>query len=47
MAKDEPMQMIEKMDNNRKKYVSVILSFIMVFVIGAVFYYMLRLFPRV
>ncbi len=36
MAKDEPMQMIEKMDNNRKKYVSVILSFIMVFVIGAV-----------
>lgn len=36
MAKDEPMQMIEKMDNNRKKYVSVILSLIMVFVIGSV-----------
>ncbi len=35
MAKEEPIQMIEKMDNNRKKYVSVILSLIMVFVIGA------------
>ena len=47
MAKDEPIQMIEKMDNNRKKYMGVILSLIMVFVIGAVFCYMLRHFPRV
>lgn len=36
MAKEEPIQMIEKMDNNRKKYLGVILSLIMVFVIGAV-----------
>lgn len=47
MAKDEPIQMIEKMDNNRKKYMGVILSLIVVFVIGAVFCYMLRHFPRV
>lgn len=36
MTKVEPIQMIEKMDNNRKKYMGVILSLIMVFVIGAV-----------
>lgn len=36
MAKEEPIQMIEKMDNNRKKYLGVILSLIMVFVIGVV-----------
>lgn len=36
MAKEEPIQMIEKMDNNRKKYLGVILSLIMVFMIGAV-----------
>lgn len=36
MAKEEPIQMIEKMENNRKKYLGVILSLIMVFVIGAV-----------
>lgn len=36
MTKVEPIQMIEKMDNNRKKYMGVILSLIMIFVIGAV-----------
>lgn len=36
MTKDEPIQMIEKMDNNRKKYMGVILSLIMIFVIGAI-----------
>lgn len=36
MAKEEPIQMIEKMENNRKKYLGVILSLIMVFVIGVV-----------